>query len=259
MALAFGDYVFDRVRRELRQNGVLIKIDPQQLDLLDCLVRRPGVLVSKEELIDEVWEGRAIAESALSVAVAKLRKALGRGAGSGEYIENRYGRGYRFCVAVSEVPSAAPGGEPAPQLAPFAPLVGRSEGLNALRVGLAQAQRGEGRIFALLGEPGIGKTRLAETIVEEARKLGMHTAWGHFTATEGTPPLWPMVPVLRELNIDGLADDALRSLQARFAAGSSTPKTKRSTRASTKPTTRCIKPSTRSLRRCTSSVSAARS
>jgi DNA-binding winged helix-turn-helix (wHTH) protein len=221
VAFAFGDYVFDRVRRELRRNGALIKIDPQQLDLLDCLVSRPGMLVSKEELIDHVWEGRAIAESALSVAVAKLRKVLGRGAGSSEYIENRYGRGYRFCVAVSEVASAAPSGEPTPQPAPSAPLVGRSECLNALRVGLKNALHGKGGIFALLGEPGIGKTRLAETIVQEARKLGMLTAWGHFTATEGTPPLWPMVPVLRELNIDGLADDALSSLHARFGAGAS--------------------------------------
>ena len=220
MALAFGDYVFDRVRRELRRGGVLIKIDPQQLDLLDCLVRQPGVLVSKEELIDEVWEGRAIAESALSVAVAKLRKALGRGAGSGEYIENRYGRGYRFCVAVSEVPSAAAGGEPVPQAVPSgAPLVGRGECLSRLRSGLTHALRGEGRIIALLGEAGIGKTRLAETVVQEARKLGMRTAWGHFAASEGTPPLWPMVPVLRELNIGGIADEALRTLQARLGAG----------------------------------------
>lgn len=219
VALAFGDYVFDRVRRELRRNGALIKIDPQQLDLLDCLVRRPGVLVSKEELIEQVWEGRAIAESALSVAVAKLRKALGRGAGSDEYIENRYGRGYRFCVAVSEVPAAAIGGEPTAQPSPSAPLVGRNECLSALRSGLSHALRGEGRIFALLGEPGIGKTRLAETVTREARKLGMRTAWGHFTATEGTPPLWPMVPVLRELNIDGIADDALRTLQTRLEAG----------------------------------------
>jgi tetratricopeptide (TPR) repeat protein len=90
-----------------------------------------------------------------------------------------------------------------------------------LRAGLSQALRGEGRIFALLGEPGIGKTRLAETVVQEARKLGMQTAWGHFTATEGTPPLWPMVPVLRELNIDGVADEALRTLQARLGAGTS--------------------------------------
>lgn len=219
MALAFGDYVFDRVRRELRRDGELVKIDPQQLDLLDCLVRRPGVLVSKEELIEQVWEGRAIAESALSVAVAKLRKALGRGAGSGEFIENRYGRGYRFCVPVSEVPSAAAGGEPAPQPTPAAPLVGRNECLSSLRAGLTHALHGEGRIFALLGEPGIGKTRLAETIVQEARRLGVRTAWGHFTAIEGTPPLWPMVPVLRELNIDGIADDALNTLQARLGAG----------------------------------------
>jgi predicted ATPase len=219
VAVAFGDFVFDRQRRELRRSGALIKIDPQQLDLLDCLLQRPGVLVTKEQLIAEVWDGRAIAESALSVAVAKLRKALGRGSDSQEYIENRYGRGYRLRVDVTEVPGSGPrGSSKPPPTAAAVPLVGRTECLAMLYAGLAQAQRGEGRLFALLGEPGIGKTRIAEAVVAEARKLGMRCAWGHFTAADGTPPLWAMLPVLRELNSDGIADDALHNLQAQLGA-----------------------------------------
>jgi DNA-binding winged helix-turn-helix (wHTH) protein len=220
VALAFGDFVFDRQRRELRRQGTLIKIDPQQLDLLDCLLSQPGILVSKEELIDRVWDGRAIADSALSVAVAKLRKALGRGVNSQEYIENRYGRGYRLCVSVTEVAIVNEHAEPsAPPSVAGAPLVGRSDVMSTLHAALGQAQRGEGRLIALLGEPGIGKTRLADAAVQQARKLGMRTAWGHFSASEGTPPLWPLLPILRELNIDGIADDALRSLQERLGAG----------------------------------------
>ncbi|HET8932843.1 MAG TPA: AAA family ATPase [Polyangiales bacterium] len=219
MALAFGDFVFDRERRELRRGGTLVKIDPQQLDLLDCLLSHPGVLVSRDELIERVWDGRAIAESALSVAVAKLRKALGRGADSKDYIENRYGRGYRLCVSVNEVASEIPHNEPRSQpTAAGAPLVGRAEYLSTLQTALAHATHGTGRLITLLGEPGIGKTRLAEATVQAARKVGMRTAWGQFTATEGTPPLWPMLPILRELNIDGMADEALRNLQTRLSA-----------------------------------------
>jgi DNA-binding winged helix-turn-helix (wHTH) protein len=221
VALAFGDFIFDRQRRELRKHGSLVKIDPQQLDLLDCLLRAPGVLISKEELIERVWDGRVIAESALSVAVAKLRKALGRGVNSQDYIENRYGRGYRLCVAVTEVPSPALPGDPIPQpTAAGSPLVGRDEALAALQSALAHTLQNEGHLYALLGEPGIGKTRLAEAVVQDARKLGMRTAWGHFTASEGAPPLWPMLAVLRELNVDGIADEALQSLQTQLGAAS---------------------------------------
>lgn len=219
VALAFGEFVFDRERRELRRSGSLVKIDPQQLDLLDCLLGQPGVLVSRDQLIDRVWDGRAIAESALSVAVAKLRKALGRGADSKDYIENRYGRGYRLCVSVNEVPSEPQRDQPEPPpTAAGAPLVGRTECLSVLQTALTHASHGAGRLVVLLGEPGIGKTRLAETAVQAAQKLGMRTAWGHFTASEGTPPLWPMLPVLRDLNIDGMADEALRNLQTRLSA-----------------------------------------
>ncbi|MEY4576996.1 MAG: hypothetical protein RL701_1699 [Pseudomonadota bacterium] len=214
--LAFGEFVFDPLRRELHRQGALIKVDPQLLDLLACFLNSPGALISKPELVQRVWGGRAVADSAISVAVAKLRKVLGVRAGAmgaQEYIENRYGRGYRFLmpVTVSEATTSALPSTSARPSPSVSPLVGRSAAVQQLTAALGRSLRGEGGVVALLGEPGIGKTRLAETLERSARQQGVRTAWGRFLA-DGTPPLWPLVQVLRELNSAGMADQALQLL-----------------------------------------------
>jgi DNA-binding winged helix-turn-helix (wHTH) protein len=216
--VVFGEFVFDPAHRELRRGNAVVKIDPKQLDLLACFLASPGKLLSKQDLIDRVWDGRAIADSALSVAVAKLRKVLGSGPGALDYIENRYGRGYRFIGPMpTELPDLADGDSPlVPSLtmssAPTSPLVGRADCLKHLEAALARASAGEGGLCILIGEPGIGKTRLAETLERLAHARGARTAWGRFQAAEGSPPLWPFAQVLRELNTSGQADSVLRVL-----------------------------------------------
>jgi DNA-binding winged helix-turn-helix (wHTH) protein len=214
VALGFGDFVFDPMRRQLRRHGVVLKVDSQLLDLLECFLDSPGVLLSKRELLNRVWEGRAVADSALSVAVAKLRRVLGHASGSREYIENRYGRGYRFLPAVTVVeaaPSSLP--EAAAAAAVSIPLVGRVDSVRQLEAALTRAIDGVGGMCALLGEPGIGKTRLAEALVRSAEQRGVRSAWGRFLPAEGTPPLWPIAQVLRALNNEGIADEALQRIE----------------------------------------------
>jgi DNA-binding winged helix-turn-helix (wHTH) protein len=217
--LAFGEFVFDPARRQLHKGGVVVKVDPLQLDLLACFLSAPGVLLSKQALLDRVWDGRSMADSALSVAITKLRKVLGDSANAREYIETRYGRGYRFVLPVQplapEPPPAAPSVPRVPQSG--APLVGRVDCLQQLETALDRSVEGSGRMTALLGEPGIGKTRLAETLEYSARARGLRTTWGRFFASDTAPPLWPLAQVLRSLNRDGIADDALQRLSEHSA------------------------------------------
>jgi DNA-binding winged helix-turn-helix (wHTH) protein len=216
VALAFGDFVFDPVRRELRKGGSLLKVDAKQLDLLNCFLSHPGKLLSKQEIIDDVWEGRAVAESALSVTVAKLRKALGDAPSEHGFIENRYGRGYRFLAPVVQVqpPSQVLGTLTTPPSGPTPDntLVGRADSLHRLEAALLRARSGEGGVCVLIGEAGIGKTRLAETLEQTARRAGVATAWGRFQPAPGAPPLWAFAQVLRELDSTGLADELLQTL-----------------------------------------------
>jgi len=71
-----------------------------------------------------------------------------------------------------------------------APFVGRREEVAKIREALANARNGSGSIVLLAGEPGIGKTSLAQEICRAAAWLGTPAVWGPAIEAEGTPPYW---------------------------------------------------------------------
>jgi DNA-binding CsgD family transcriptional regulator len=77
------------------------------------------------------------------------------------------------------------------------PLVGRERELAILRTNLEIGLFGEGRVLLLSGEPGIGKTRIAEELASDAAARGALVLWGRSHEAEWTPPYWPWVQVLR--------------------------------------------------------------
>jgi DNA-binding SARP family transcriptional activator len=94
-------------------------------------------------------------------------------------------------------------------------FVGRRTELDMLRTALDDAIRGQGRFFLIAGEPGIGKSRLAEEGLRIAHQRGMRVLVGRCWEAGGAPPYWPWVqalrPYLRELDRD--------ALQARLGSG----------------------------------------
>lgn len=196
----FDDFWLNLQSLELRRRGAVVKADKVVLKLLACLVERAGRLVTKEDLIAEVWEGRSVADTAITVSMARLRKLLGHRRGGPEFIDTSYGRGYRFVRAVTTRAAAepSPSSEP-PREGTGAPLVGRERALQKLRDALAQANAGRGRACLVLGEPGIGKTRLIEALEAEFAGPGVRVAWGYCHEAGDTPPLFPWLRVLHEL------------------------------------------------------------
>jgi len=79
------------------------------------------------------------------------------------------------------------------------PLAGRQAELGELRMALDDALGGHGRLVLLRGEPGIGKTRLAEELCQEAETRGAMVAWGAAWDGGGAPPYFPWTEVLRAL------------------------------------------------------------
>jgi DNA-binding CsgD family transcriptional regulator/tetratricopeptide (TPR) repeat protein len=75
--------------------------------------------------------------------------------------------------------------------------VGRIAQLENLRARLDSAVAGRGCLVLVSGEPGIGKTRLADGITDEAEQRGFQVAWGQCRETAGAPPYWPWVQVFR--------------------------------------------------------------
>jgi tetratricopeptide (TPR) repeat protein len=80
-----------------------------------------------------------------------------------------------------------------------APFVGREAELVALTGGLEDARSGRGRLFLVAGEPGIGKSRLADELGARARERGARVLWGRCWEAGGAPAYWPWVQVLRAL------------------------------------------------------------
>jgi DNA-binding winged helix-turn-helix (wHTH) protein len=96
----------------LTRDGACVRLRAQLMDLLLCLASHPGKVFRKDELVAEVWEGRWIAQSALSRCVAELRAALGDDAQRPRVIETITKRGYRLIAPVELV--AAPQEKPSP-------------------------------------------------------------------------------------------------------------------------------------------------
>jgi TolB-like protein/DNA-binding winged helix-turn-helix (wHTH) protein len=81
--------------------GQPVDVGPKPFALLVALMRSPQRLVTKEDLIETVWEGRFVSEAVLTTAMRDLRRALGDDARQPTYIATAHGRGYRFMLAVS--------------------------------------------------------------------------------------------------------------------------------------------------------------
>ena len=96
-----GPWLAQPARNLIRAQAIARHLEPQVMDLLVFLANTGGRVVSKEELIDGVWDGRFIADTTLTRAVADLRRALGDDQRSPHYIETIPKRGYRLIAAVS--------------------------------------------------------------------------------------------------------------------------------------------------------------
>src|SRR5688572_11682572 len=83
-----------------------------------------------------------------------------------------------------------------------APFVGREPEVGQLRATLDRALAGQGTIALLSGEPGIGKTRLAEMFAVLAQARGATVVWGRCTEWDGAPPYWPWLQLVRTLLSD---------------------------------------------------------
>jgi TolB-like protein/DNA-binding winged helix-turn-helix (wHTH) protein/Tfp pilus assembly protein PilF len=97
----FADLELDREHFELRRAGVPVHLEPRVLDLLVYLVANRDRLVTKDELLEEVWSGQIVTESSLTRCVSQAREAIGESGRDG-LIRTVHGRGYHFHGEVVE-------------------------------------------------------------------------------------------------------------------------------------------------------------
>ena len=117
MILSLGDGMeLDQTLFELRRAGAVVPMEPQAFDVLSYLVAHRDRIVAKEELMDAVWGGRFVSESAVTSRIKQARRALGDDGQAQRFIRTQHGRGYRYVGAADRRPAAhdevtvAPGG-----------------------------------------------------------------------------------------------------------------------------------------------------
>ncbi len=102
MLLTFGDCELDTARFELRRAGQVQAVEPQVFSLLLYLVQQRHRVVGRAELLDTLWPGKVVGESALSSCVKAARRAIGDDGTAQRGIATVQRRGYRFVAAVAE-------------------------------------------------------------------------------------------------------------------------------------------------------------
>ena len=108
MKYFFDQFVLDTDVRELSGPGRTVKVEPKVFDLLLHLVENRDRVVSKDELVTAVWDGRFISEATLSSAVRSARKALGDNGKIQRFVRTLHGHGFRFVAPVVETSAEGP-------------------------------------------------------------------------------------------------------------------------------------------------------
>lgn len=229
MIFEFDTCVLDTSKQELWRDGEPAHVEPQVLAVLEYLVTNSERVVTKIELLDEVWGDRFVSESALTSRIKLARKACGDNGRDQRILKTVHSRGYRFIapVSISDVSQAAvePSSPPAvsfpsssdpsnPSAPPAVPsrqrpamppassaLVGRSAELALLDEAFAEVFHGHRRAVFVCGGIGAGKSTLIAEFLERQDDLdGWAIACGQCIQTRGgVEPYFCLLDALGQL------------------------------------------------------------
>ena len=106
----FGEFEFDPASGELHKDGAKVRLQEQPFQILTLLLKRPGEVVTREEVRQALWPGDTFVDFdvGLNSAIKRLRDALNDSAENPRFVETLPRRGYRFVAALETSPGAAP-------------------------------------------------------------------------------------------------------------------------------------------------------
>jgi DNA-binding winged helix-turn-helix (wHTH) protein/TolB-like protein len=107
--IRFGAFDFDLQTRELRRDGVPVRLQPQPAQVLAVLLSRPGEIVTRDELRAAIWAETFIDfDRGLNFCVSQIRQALGDSSESPRYVKTLPKRGYQFIAPIAPIAPLAP-------------------------------------------------------------------------------------------------------------------------------------------------------
>jgi DNA-binding winged helix-turn-helix (wHTH) protein/tetratricopeptide (TPR) repeat protein len=224
--LAMGPFRLDECAAMLYRGREALPVGRRAVALLGVLAKHPGIIVSKDKLIEAAWPGIAVEESNLTVQVAALRRALASEPGAEGWIETMPRRGYRYIGPVSRYARSGVAGEdahaftigPPNDLArddrpgamnggpvsamagaadPSSCLVGRAASLGLVERLAECVIAGQRKVVFVSGEAGIGKTAFVESAVAQLARQGLDLLYGRCTERFGTDEAFlPLIDAL---------------------------------------------------------------
>ena len=214
----FGGFEVDPDRRELRRGPVLVDVQPKVLDVIVHLVESRDRVVSRRELLDELWGDAAVSEGVLTTAIHAARTALNDSAARGWAIKTVARRGYRFVAPVVEGASQSSATEKLRStVESYAPspredFVGGAAAIDRITRSFYSASRGEGGILVVTGEAGQGKTRMLDEIERRATGWEAAVAATSCEGREGASAYAPWLDLIHKLIGQSDPGDAIREL-----------------------------------------------
>ena len=204
MPYVFCDYMLDPQRHELHRDGTRLPLRPKVFQVLTYLIEQRHRVVTRDELLAEVWPNQCVGEETLTSCIKAARRALGDSGQTQSVIRTVHGCGMRFIadVTVTDTPLASLTTPSLPVqttvLAPPMPLVGREVGLTLLHQWYATARQGQRQVGFITGEAGVGKTTLVEAFVAQvATEADVWIGHGQCVEQYGTGEAY--LPVLEAL------------------------------------------------------------
>ncbi|HET9209395.1 MAG TPA: winged helix-turn-helix domain-containing protein, partial [Thermoanaerobaculia bacterium] len=168
----------------LYRGDEVVALEPRAVRVLRHLARHAGRVVSKEELLDEVWPDTHVTDGVLKRAVCHIRRVLDDPPQQSRFIETYHRRGYLFIAAVERMEAPAP---PAIALVQgterdldFDQLAGREPEMDALRAEYRRALTRQATPLLVVGEAGIGKTQISRHFQAWAARQGALCLYARF-------------------------------------------------------------------------------
>lgn len=204
LQLRFDSFELDEADARLKRDGKPVALAPKAFGVLCALARQPGMLVTKNALLDAVWGHQHVSESVLKTTISQLRAALADDASSPRYIETASRLGYRFVgkMTTGSDPSRA-SARPAPKSHPVqlemgsnpTAFVGRRIPFARLQEAWNRAQAGQRQLVWIAGDAGVGKSTLLEAFTRSSGAVAI--AQGQCVEQHGAGE--PYLPVLQAL------------------------------------------------------------
>jgi len=108
MRVRFGPFTLDSDTRQLLRGEEDVHLSPKAFDVLCLLIVQRPSLVTKDELLMQIWRGAFVLEANLNVLIREVRQALADSAQTPRFVQTVHGRGFRFCGKVTNLDAAVP-------------------------------------------------------------------------------------------------------------------------------------------------------